>query len=51
MNNYKKRLDDTKFSDDVGAGFYIDNVDEANISAHGYGSNTPSNEAYGDMMK
>ena len=46
----EKRLDDTSFFDDVRAGFYIDDVDEANEAEHGDGSNTPSDEAYGDMM-
>ena len=38
------------FVDDVRAGFYIDDVDEADEAAHGDGPNTPSDEAYGDMM-
>ena len=35
--------------DDVGYDFYIDGMDEADEAAHGYGSNTPSDEAYGYM--
>ena len=38
------------FADDVGADFYIDDVDEYNEAAHEDGSNTLSDEAYGDMM-
>ena len=37
-----KRLDDTNIIDDVGADFYIDNLDEADEAVRGDGSNTPS---------
>ena len=43
-------MDHTKFVDDVGADLYIENVNEADKMAHGDGYNTPSDEAYGDMM-
>ena len=33
--------------DDVGDYFYIDDVDEADEVAYGYGYNTPSDELYG----
>ena len=42
---------DTNFVYGVRDNFYIDDTDEANEAAHGYGSNTPSDEAYGDMME
>ena len=35
----EERLDDTNFVDDVGANFYINNVDEADEVEHGDGSN------------
>ena len=46
----EKRLDDIKFVDDVGDDFYIDDLDEANEAALGDGVNTPSDEAYVDIM-
>ena len=45
-----KRLDETNFTDDVGAEFYIDDIEDADAAAHGDGSNTPSDKEYGDMM-
>ena len=42
-------MDDTNFVDDVGADLYIYYVDEYDGESHGGGSNTPSDEAYGDM--
>ena len=45
----EKLLDDTKLFDGVRSDFYIDGMDEADEAAHGYGSNTPSDEAYGYM--
>ena len=46
----EKWLDDTTFVDDVGVDFYIDDVHESDYAAHEYGSNTPSDEVYGDIM-
>ena len=46
----EKRLDHTKFVDDSGTDLYIDDVDRYNEVAHGYGCNTQSDEAYGEMM-
>ena len=46
----EKVLDDTNFFDDVRFDYYINDVDEADEESHGGGSNTPINEAYGDMM-
>ena len=46
----EKQLDDTNFVDDVGADFYIDDVDKADEAVHGYGSRTPIDEVYRDMM-
>ena len=45
-----KRLYEMNFSDDVGDDFYIDDMDEADEAAHRNDSNTPSDEAYRDMM-
>ena len=38
------------FDDDFGTDLYIDDVDEAYEVAYGDGSNTPSDEAYGELM-
>ena len=46
----EKCLDGTKCVDDVRANFYIDDVDESTETEHGYGDNTLSDEAYGDIM-
>ena len=46
----EKRLDSMNFVDDVGAYFYLDNMDEADKVAHGDWDNNLSDEAYGDMM-
>ena len=46
----EKRLVDTNFVDDVGDEFYIDEVDESDEVANSDGSNTPTDEAYVDMM-
>ena len=46
----EKQFYDTNFVDDVGAHLYIDDMDEADKSAHGDGPNTPSDEAYGEMI-
>ena len=46
----QKHLDDKNFVDDVRADFYIDDVDKSNDAAHGDGSNSPNNDAYGDIM-
>ena len=46
----EKRLDDTDFLDDVRADFYIDDMDEANETAHRDGANNLSNDAYGAIM-
>ena len=46
----EKCLDGTKCVDDVRANFYIDDVDESNEAAHGYGANTLKNEAYRGIM-
>ena len=43
-------MDDTNFVVDVGADFYIDDVDDTDESSHGDGANIPSNKAYGDIM-
>ena len=46
----EKRFNDTNFVDNVGANFYIDDVNETNEEAKGGGFNTPGYEAYGEMM-
>ena len=46
----EKRLDHTNFVVNSGTDLYIDNVDEPDEEAHGYGYNNPSDEAYGEMM-
>ena len=35
--------------DDVGSDLYIEGMGEADEAVHGYGSNNPSDEAYGYM--
>ena len=45
-----KRLDNTKFTDDQGTEFYIDDLEDADAAAHGDGSQTPSDADYGDML-
>ena len=47
----RKKVNWTNFVNYVGADLYIDDVDEYDEASHGDGYNTPSNEAYGDMMK
>ena len=47
----EKRLDETNFVDDVGAAFYIDDVDEADEASHGDDNTTPSDKSYGYMME
>ena len=46
----EKWLDDTNFVDNIGADLYINDVDEADEAVHGDGSNTPSDESYGDIL-
>ena len=48
--NLEKWLDGTNFIDDVGNYFYVDNVNESNKSVDGDGYNTPTYEAYRDMI-
>ena len=44
-------MDDTNFVDDVGANFYINDVDEADEAAHGDGSNNLSGEECWYMLE
>ena len=43
-------MDDTNFVDAFRKHFYIDDVGEADEVASGDGTNTPIDEAYGEMM-
>ena len=45
-----KRLDDTNFVDDIMSDLYIDDVNKYDEAACWDGSNTPSDESYGEIM-